>query len=306
VSAAEAPVVHLSPRRGPVRALLVSLRPRQWTKSLLIFAGIVFAAKIGDPVRWLQALAAFAAWCAASSAAYLVNDVLDVAEDRRHPIKRRRPVARGELSQRRALAVAVVLAVAAGLVAGALGPGTLACLAGFLALQLVYTTALKRIVLVDVIAIAGLFVIRAAAGAIAVDVRISPWLLVCTGLLALFLALGKRRSELAAVAERPVGGTTRRALAGYDVALLDQLLGIVAGTTIVTYALYTMLARESWALVVTIPFVVFGVFRYLLLLRRTTRGEEPETVLLRDPWILATVAGWVAVCAVILVTVVSP
>ncbi len=154
---------------------------------------------------------------------------------------------------------------------------------------------LKHVVLVDVLVIAALFVVRAAAGAVAVDVPISPWLLVCTGLLALFLALGKRRAELVLVgADRAPG---RPVLAGYSLALVDQLLAAVAGATIVAYAVYTVDARESHALVITVPFVVFGLFRYLQLLHRRDAGEEPENVLLGDVPILATVAVWALLCA---------
>ena len=293
-------VVPLPPRRSPVRAAFVALRPRQWLKNLLLFAGIVFAAQLGDPTRWLQAVAAFVAYCAASSAAYLVNDLRDVAADRQHPVKRRRPIARGELRSRTAIALACGLALGAVTIAAALGLASLACLVGFVALQAAYTLRLKHVVLVDVLVIAALFVIRAAAGAIAVDVRISPWLLVCTGLLALFLALGKRRAELVLVgAERTPG---RPVLEGYSIALVDQLLAAVAGATIVAYALYTVTARDSYALVTTVPFVVFGLARYLQLLhRRDDAGEEPENVLLGDLPILVTVAAWAALCAAILV-----
>jgi 4-hydroxybenzoate polyprenyltransferase len=293
VSAAEAQVVEFPARRRPVRAAVVALRPRQWTKNLLLFAGIVFAARIDEPARWVEAGLAFVAWCLASSAAYLVNDVRDAGADRLHPVKRRRPVARRELSERTALALAAVLAlVALGLVAP-LGSRSLGCVAAFFVIQLGYTFWLKRFVLVDVVTIALLFVLRAAAGAIAVSVRISPWLLVCTGLLALFLALGKRRAELA------VGAQGRAALSGYSVELVDQFLAVVAAATIVVYAIYALTAHESAALVVTIPLVVLGILRYLMLLRRTTRGEEPENVLLTDVPILAIVVVWVALSAVV-------
>ena len=182
--------------------MLVALRPRQWTKNLLLFAGIVFAAKLGDAGRWLEAVAAFAAYCAASSAAYLVNDVRDAGHDRTHPLKRRRPIARGELSAGNALMLAAALALVAVGVAAVLGLASLACLLAFCVVQAAYTLRLKHLVLIDVLTISGLFVLRAAAGAIAVDVRISPWLLLCTGLLALFLALGKRRAELVLVGTR--------------------------------------------------------------------------------------------------------
>ena len=287
MSAAEAHVIEIPTRRGPVRAALVAMRPRQWTKNLLLFAGIVFAAQIDDPRRWFAAAIAFVAWCLASSAAYLVNDVRDAAADRLHPVKRRRPIPRRELSARSALALAAGLTAIGLALVAPLGVRSLACIAAFLVAQLAYTFWLKRIVIVDVVVIALLFVLRAAAGAIAVSVRISPWLLVCTGLLALFLALGKRRAELV------VGTRVRPSLDGYTLPLVDQFLAVVAAATIVVYAMYTLVARDSAALVVTIPLVVLGILRYLMLLRRTTRGEEPENVLLTDVPILATVVVWV-------------
>ena len=292
-----APVVELPPRRSRARAAFVALRPRQWTKNLLLFAGIVFAAKLGDWWRWLDALAAFAAYCAASSAAYLLNDVRDAPHDRAHPVKRMRPIARGELSPQLACGMAAMLVVVAfGLVAP-LGLASVGFLAGFLALQAGYTLSLKHVVLIDVMAISGLFVVRAAAGAAAVHVRISPWLLLCTALLALFLALAKRRGELVLVGAEATPG--RPVLEGYSLALVDQLVTIVAACTVISYSLYTFTARDSKAMMVTIPFVVFGVFRYLLLVHRQDLGEEPEEVLLRDVPILACMAAW-AVCAAIL------
>jgi 4-hydroxybenzoate polyprenyltransferase len=283
-----------------VRAAFVALRPRQWTKNLLLFAGIVFAAKLGDGWRWLDALAAFVAYCAASSAAYLVNDLRDVAHDRAHPIKRTRPIARGEVSPRTAYVLAAVLFVVAAALVIPLGPASIGFLAGFLALQAAYTLRLKHVVLIDVMTIAGLFVVRAAAGAAAVHVRISPWLLLCTALLALFLALAKRRGELVLVGAEATPG--RPVLEGYSLALVDQLVSVVAACTVIAYSLYTFTARDSKALMVTIPFVVFGVFRYLLLIHRQDLGEEPEEVLLRDTPILICIAGW-GVCAAVILAV---
>jgi 4-hydroxybenzoate polyprenyltransferase len=293
-----AAVVALPSRRSPALALLVALRPRQWSKNLLLFAGIVFVAEIGDPGQWLAAAAAFVLYCAASSAAYLANDLRDVADDRLHPVKRRRPIARGELSPRAAATAAALLLVLAVLLAAALGWVALGFLALFLALQAGYTLALKHVVLVDVLAIAGLFVVRAAAGADAVDVRISPWLLVCTALLALFLGLGKRRGELVLVGADETPG--RPVLEGYSLAVVDQLIAIVAAATVLGYAVYTLTARETQALAVTIPFVLFGVFRYVLLLHHARKGVEPENVLLGDVPILATVLAWACACAAIL------
>ena len=295
VEPARATVVELPARRSGPAAAFAALRPRQWTKNLLLFAGIIFAAELGDAGRWVAALVAFVAYCAASSAAYLVNDVRDVASDRLHPVKRTRPIARGELRPRTALWLAVALTVIAVTLAALLGPASLACLAGFLALQGAYSLWLKSIELLDVLAIAGLFVLRAAAGAIAVDVRISNWLLVCTFLLALFLALGKRRAELALDGVR-----ARPALDGYAPGLIDQLLAIVAAATIAAYTAYAITAHDSRWLVATVPFVVYGLFRYLLLLHRRGLGEEPDALLVEDLPLLATVAAWAATCAVVL------
>jgi 4-hydroxybenzoate polyprenyltransferase len=295
-----ASVLDLPQRRSTPVAAFVSLRPRQWTKNLLLFAGIIFAAKLGDASRWGEALAAFGAYCAASSASYLVNDVRDAPNDREHPIKRARPIARGELSPRLAEAIAAVLILGAFLLVAPLGLASILFLAGFFALQAAYTLTLKHVVLLDVMTIGGLFVVRAAAGAAAVEVRISPWLLLCTALLALFLALAKRRGELVLVGAEATPG--RPVLEGYSLALVDQLVTIVAASTVISYCLYTFTARDSKAMMVTIPFVVFGVFRYLLLMHRRDLGEEPEEVLLRDLPILLCIAGW-ALCAAVILAV---
>jgi 4-hydroxybenzoate polyprenyltransferase len=294
---APADVLVLPERRSRGRAAFVSLRPRQWTKNLLLFAGIVFAAELGDLSRWVDALAAFGAYCAASSAAYLVNDVRDAEDDRRHPLKRIRPVARGELSARAALLLAGGLAAVALVLVVPLGPDAVALLGAFAALQLAYSFGLKHVVLIDVMAIGGLFVLRAAAGADAVEVRISPWLLLCTALLALFLGLAKRRGELVLAGADATPG--RPVLDAYSLALVDQLVTVVAASTIIAYSLYTFTAHSN-AMMATIPFVLFGVFRYLLLVHRQGVGEEPDAVLVQDVPILVTVALWAATCAVIL------
>jgi 4-hydroxybenzoate polyprenyltransferase len=293
-----ATVGRLEPRRSTAVAVLLAMRPRQWTKNLLLFAGIIFAAKLGDLTRWAEAFAVFGAYCAASSASYLVNDLRDVEHDRAHPVKRSRPIARGELSPRSAEAVAALLVVVAVGLVVPLGLPSVLLLAAFFALQGAYTLALKHVVLLDVMTIGGLFVVRAAAGAAAVDVRISPWLLLCTALLALFLALAKRRGELVLVGADATPG--RPVLEGYSLALVDQLVTVVAASTVISYCLYSFTARDSKAMMVTIPFVLFGVFRYLLLMHRRDLGEEPEEVLLRDVPILVCIAGWATCAAVIL------
>ncbi|HLM36388.1 MAG TPA: decaprenyl-phosphate phosphoribosyltransferase [Gaiellaceae bacterium] len=291
-------ILELPRRRSAVRAAVVALRPRQWLKNLLVFAGLVFAAKLGDAGRWLEALAAFAAYCAISSAAYLVNDLRDKEDDRLHPVKRARPIARGELSPRVAIVLAAGLTAVALTLTGVLGLLSVAFLLAFAGLQAAYTLSLKHVVLLDVLVIGSLFVIRAAAGAAAVNVRISPWLLLCTALLALFLALAKRRGELVLVGAQHTPG--RPVLEGYSLELVDQLVAMVAASTVITYSLYTLTARDSKALLATVPFVIFGVFRYLLLVHRDDIGEEPEQVLLTDAPIILAVIGWIATAAAIL------
>jgi 4-hydroxybenzoate polyprenyltransferase len=279
---------------GTLAAVARATRPRQWTKNLLLFGGLVFAAKLGDPARWLDGAAIFASFCAASGAAYLLNDSLDVTSDRVHPTKRFRPLAAGELSVRTALVAASVLALAAVALAATTTLLATGVAIGFLLLQVAYSTRLKHMVLLDVVAIALLFVARAAAGALAVDVRLSPWLILCTGLLALFLALAKRRGELVGGGEaRTVLGTD-----GYSIALVDQLITICAAATIGAYGLYTFSAQRP-AMMVTIPFVVYGLFRYLFLVHRADLGEEPDRILLTDRPILVTVAAWSATAAAI-------
>ena len=280
-------------------AWLVALRPRQWTKNLLVFAAIIFAGDLDRSEKLLAAFGAFVVYCAASSAAYLLNDVRDVEHDRVHPVKRDRPIASGLVAPRAALVVAVGLAVGAFVLAAVLGWWSVLVLASFFVLQLGYSLGLKHVVLIDVMTIAGLFVVRAVAGAVAVHVPISPWLLLCTGLLALFLALAKRRGELVLVgADRTPG---RPVLEGYSLALVDQLVTIVAASTVIAYALYTFTARPGERMMATIPFVVFGVFRYLLLMHREDVGEEPEHVLLSDRPILICVALWALTAALLIV-----
>jgi 4-hydroxybenzoate polyprenyltransferase len=283
------------PRAAPLRVVAQALRVRQWTKNLLLFAGLLFAAKLGDGTRWGEAWLAFAAYSAASSAAYLVNDVLDVERDRLHPAKRQRPVASGRLSTRAALSLASVLAASALGAAAGLGTISLIFLGGFLGLQLAYSFRLKHLVGLDVLTIAALFTIRAAAGAEAVRVRVSPWLLVCTALLALFLALAKRRGELD-LRE----GARRAVLAHYSVSAVDRLLVAVAVSTVAAYSAYAFSARHSLEMGVTIPFVVAAIARYLVLVHRHGLGEAPEEILLTDIPILAAIGSWAVTAGLVL------
>ena len=279
-------------------AIVRALRPAQWTKNGVVFAAYIFA--LGDAaqrVDWLEsgirALWAVAAFCALSSAVYLVNDVRDREQDRLHPIKRLRPIAAGHLS------VALALVLACGL--GLLGLGIGVALGGYLPhvllaymiIQVAYSFGLKRVALVDVFVIAAGFVLRALAGGVAIPVEISPWLLLCTMLLALFLGLCKRRHEKVVLAD--VSDQTRTSMQAYNEGLLDQLIAIVSSATVVCYALYTLWPDTvekfgSAYLGFTIPFVLFGLFRYLDLVYRHERGDRPERILLTDVPLLINLA----------------
>lgn len=285
----------LQRRVAPVRLTAQALRVRQWTKNLLLFAGLLFAARLGDASRWGEAWLAFAAYCAGSSAAYLVNDVHDADRDRLHPVKRQRPVASGRLSAGAALGLAAGLAAAGLGAAAVLGIESLIFFLVFLAVQLAYSFWLKQLVGLDVLTIAGLFTIRSAAGAEAVEVRVSPWLLACTTLLALFLALAKRRGELALEV-----GVQRAVLSRYSLPGLDRLLVAVAVATVAAYSAYAFGARDSLEMAVTIPFVVAAIARYLVLVRRHGLGEAPEEILLTDVPILLAVGSWVVTAALVL------
>ena len=278
-----------------LRTLARLLRVKQWTKSAVVFAAFVFA--LGDRQQdlaawelWKVCLAALA-FSFVSSAVYVLNDLHDAPQDRLHPIKKHRPIASGEASPALALGLAAAL-LAAGLGgAGRLGAGLPAVLGSYLALQIVYTLWLKRIALVDVIVISMGFVLRALAGAVVIHVRISPWLLVCAMLLALFLGLCKRRHEKVNLS----GQGTRAALDGYDERLLDLLITMTGAAALVCYSIYTLWPETvakfgtPW-LGATIPFVVFGLFRYMDLVYRQDKGDRPEHILLTDLPLMADVA----------------
>jgi 4-hydroxybenzoate polyprenyltransferase len=285
-----------------VIALAVSVRPRQWIKNLFVFAGLIFSHKLFTPDAG-RALVAFVVFCALSGTVYLVNDVADRVRDRAHPRKRLRPVASGALSASAAVTAATVLAIASLAAATALGTPFLLAAAAYVVLLLSYSVWFKHIVLVDVLVVASGFVLRAVAGALAVDVDISGWLLICTILIALFLALGKRRHELLtldaeAARHRPI-------LAEYSAPLLDQMIAVVTASTVTSYALYTM-SPETVAkfgtrlLPATLPFVLYGVFRYLYLLYRRQLGGNPSELFLNDRALVVNAFLWVvAVVAII-------
>ena len=282
-------------------AIAVSMRPRQWVKNLFVFAGLVFAQRLFTASAW-TALAAFAIFCALSGAIYLINDVADRERDRLDPRKRARPIAAGRLPVGVAVAAAIVLVVG-GLVFGAiLSRAFLVTALAYVVLLVAYSARLKHIVIVDVLVVAGGFVLRAVAGAVVIDVEISGWLLICTILLALFLALGKRRYEYVALEQDAV--RHRPILAEYSPALLDQMIAVVTASTVTAYAFYTMSPeivakfRIHW-LPAILPFVLYGIFRYLYLLYQRRLGGNPSELLLSDRALLINTVCWI--CAVLLI-----
>ncbi len=281
--------------RSTAASLFVSLRPAQWTKNLIVFAALIFAVKLLDPAALAHASAAFLIFCGLSGAVYLINDVADREQDRLHPIKRMRPIASGELSPGGALMFAAVLSVVALAASFALRPAFGVAAAAYLALFVVYTRTLKHIVILDVMAIAIGFVLRAVAGGLVIGVHVSNWLLVCTMLGALFLGLAKRRHEMTLLAEG--AKEHRRILEEYDPYLLDQMIGVMAAATMVAYIIYCA-SPETHAyfgtewMVLTTPFPIYGLFRYLYLVHRKAGGGSPSDMLLEDRPLLACVALW--------------
>ena len=275
--------------------MLVSLRPRQWVKNLFVFAGLVFGHRLFTPAAW-TALAAFVIFCGLSGAIYLINDVADREKDRMHPKKRERPVAAGLVPAPAALtAGAALIVVGLGAAVWLSGPFALAALA-YVVLLTLYSIWLKHVVIVDVLTVASGFVLRAVAGALVIQVEISGWLLICTILVALFLALGKRRHEYLALDTE--AARHRPILAEYSAGLLDQMIAVVTASTVTAYALYTM-SPETIAkfhtplLPATLPFVLYGIFRYLYLLYRRQLGGNPSDLLLSDRALLVNTLCWV-------------
>jgi 4-hydroxybenzoate polyprenyltransferase len=285
---------------SPALALLTSLRPRQWVKNLFVFAGVIFSQQMLTPLAW-TALAAFVTFCGLSGAIYLFNDVADVERDRLHPTKRLRPIASGALSRSTALVFGALLLTGCLAAAFWIGPAFGLVALGYGALLTAYSVWLKHLVILDVLTVAGGFVLRAVAGAVAVEVEISGWLLICTILIALFLALGKRRHEYRSLARD--AAAHRPILAEYSESFLDQMISVVTASTVTAYALYTM-SPETVAkfhtrlLPLTLPFVLYGIFRYLYLLYRRDLGGNPSDLFVNDRallldallWMLATFA----------------
>jgi len=281
-----------------LRALVRPARPSQWIKNGLVLVPLVFGRKILDPEAVWAAVQAFAAFSLAASAGYVLNDLHDVEADRHHPEKRSRPLASGAVSAGGARALAAALAATSLALAAGLGLASLAIVVGYMALSLAYTFALRGLVILDVMAIGALFILRVEGGAVAAGVPASHWLLIATGLLALFLGLGKRRHELQLLGE--AAAAHRKALGAYGVRFLDQAVSLTTATALITYLLYA-LAPETVAYVgsrgmlLGAPFALYGLLRYLHLIYDAERGGDPTETLIRDPGIVGAVIGFVLV-----------
>jgi len=277
---------------------LTALRPRQWIKNLVVIAGLIFSRNTFNVPLLEKTVATFVCFCAVVGPGYLIYDLLDRESDRVHPTKRNRPIASGSLGTGAALVVAaalVTIALAGGFIVDPMLP---LLLTAYLALQLLYSLLLKHIVIVDVLVIAAGFLLRAAAGAVVIHVAISPWLVVCAMLLALFLGLAKRRAELALLEE--TAASYRRNLEHYSIELIDQMTSVTAAATLVSYSFYSFSAFEPRTMMLTIPFVLYGIFRYLYLVHEHLKGGSPEQILLTDKPLLADIILWVITAETVL------
>jgi 4-hydroxybenzoate polyprenyltransferase len=279
----------------PIAAIINSLRPKQWTKNFFVFAGIIFSLNFFDPALLLTVTCAFILFCALSSSIYLINDINDIEVDRRHPTKRRRPIASGQLSVPAALGTAIILGLATLAAAYYLNLAFFLTALAYYLLMLLYTFVLRDAVILDTFSIAGGFVLRAIAGVAVLAIQLSPWLLICTILLSLFIALGKRRHELVTIND---AGQHRKILNEYNPQLLDQMISTVAGSTVMAYALYTLWPETvakfgTHYLVYTVPFVLYGTFRYLYLIYQKEKGGNPEELLLTDWPLFINIILWI-------------
>jgi 4-hydroxybenzoate polyprenyltransferase len=289
----------------PVRPLLLALRPNQWTKNLVVFAALALSKHLFEAGPLARTSLAFAIFCLLSGTVYLVNDIVDVEQDRLHPVKRLRPIASGALSIRAATLAAVLLGVVSLLASLYLGTRFLLCAVAYVALNLLYSFVLKHVVVVDVLSVSLGFVVRAVAGAVVIGVQISDWLLICTILLALFLSLSKRRHELTSLSES--AREHRKILEEYSPYLLDQMIAVVTASCVTAYAIYTTApeTREKYQtdrLVWTLPFVLYGIFRYLYLVHQKEKGGSPTDVLLTDRPLLLALGLWAIAIVVIVYT----
>lgn len=286
-----------------IKGLLVEMRPQEWAKNLLVFSGVIFSRSLTDPHNILLSLLGFAVFCAASSAIYLFNDLCDIRADREHPVKCVRPLASGSLNINVARAGMVALFAIAAVGSLALSHAFAVIIAIYIAACLAYSLKLKHVVILDVVIIAAGFVLRAISGAVLIDVEVSEWLILCTSIVALLVGFGKRRHELALL--QGAAGNHRSSLNDYSIEFLDSIMAICSGAALITYALYTRadetVARVgSHGMLITIPFVVYGIFRYLFLIHRRGEGGDPVQILFRDRATLLNLALWILTVAAVI------
>jgi len=279
--------------------LLKSMRPKQWTKNLLLFAGLIFDKKFTNSNLTLRAFLGFVLFCLISGAIYIINDIKDIEEDKFHPIKKKRPIASGKISISTALTFSITIIILSLISAYLLNVGFGNSALIYVILILLYSGFLKHIVILDIMIVSIGFVIRAIAGAQVIGIIFSPWLLICTMFLALFLALCKRRYELVVLSDN--ANIHRKVLEEYSPLFLDQMISIVTASTVISYALYTITRWEEKRLIYTIPFVLYGIFRYLYLVYKKGEGGSPEILLLKDKSLLLDILLWVAVSIFILI-----
>jgi 4-hydroxybenzoate polyprenyltransferase len=280
-----------------LRAVVVSLRPTQWFKNLFIFAALVFSRNLNDLSKGLSVLWAFVLFCLLSSGTYLINDLFDLQNDRKHPFKSRRPLASGQLKTSTAAGLAALMVLVSLGLSFLLHPHFGLVALAYLVINLAYSAHLKQVVILDVMLVAFGFVLRAVAGALVIEVEISSWLLICTILIALFLALGKRRHEVMLLAEG--SSEHRRVLGDYSPYFLDQMMAVVTASTLMSYTLYTLSPEVTRKfgdndLIFTVPFVLYGIFRYLYVVHRQSKGGSPTHVLLTDRPLLLDILLWFA------------
>ncbi len=274
------------------------LRPKQWTKNLLVFAAMIFSIKVVTIDMFVKCIAGFILFCVVSGCVYVLNDYLDREADSQHPEKRFRPIASGRLQPGRALAFGCLLLFSSLVMAFVLNTGFSVLLLGYFIINVAYSMKLKHIVIIDIMVIAFGFVLRAIGGGLAIDIDFTPWFLICTMLLALFLAISKRRHELYLLNENK--GEHRKVLEQYSPELLNQLNSIVTTAAIMSYSLFTFTSGHTIHLMWTIPLVMYGIFRYLYLIHMKGKGGRPEEILLEDGHILATVMLFAVMVIIIL------
>jgi 4-hydroxybenzoate polyprenyltransferase len=287
------------PRRSPLRAAIKLGRPKEWIKNVFVFAGLLFSGKFNQGHDVFEAFVTFVAFCLISSAGYYVNDLLDVELDRKHPKKRFRPLAAGEISERTAMTVAPLLAIVAIGIAFTVNWQVGLMVVGYGIAQIAYSLGLKQVVIIDVMTLAGLFILRVAAGASAVEAHASEWLLLCTGMLAAFLGFTKRRQE--AVSELHEGTSTRPVLEHYSLPFLDQMVSMVTTGTVISYAIYTVNSPLIGSrMMLTIPPVVYGIFRYLYLIYDRSDDRSMAQIVAGDRGIQAAGDSYAIVAILLL------